>query len=137
MDIEKDQAAIQALLLSCGISHIEQEELRPTPTRLKPTRVLKYIKFEDSYTKEYKYSLVLKDILKVVDVEFLLKAKTDGWLEITYTRQYKECEGGPVFNLYGEKKMRFAEVNSRFPIFNLLTELRKKYNEYIEQKQAA
>lgn len=132
MSIEKDEAAIQALLMSCGMDSVDKVEvLKPQPTREKPTRILKYIKFEDSFTREYKYSLVLKELLKVIDVNFLIKLKEENWLEISYSRPYKQSEGGPVFFLdcNGDRK-RIGEVNSRFPIFNLLTDLRVKYNDY-------
>lgn len=140
MSIEKDEATIQALLMNCGIKKSDvdevsgEEKLKQVIIKNKPSRVLKYIKFEPEYTKEHKYGMVLKDVLKVIDAEFLLTATQEGWLEVTYTRQYvsngKVSNGSPVFNIFAEdgSKKRFAEVNSRFPILNLLTELRIKYN---------
>jgi len=134
MSIEQDEAAIQALLLSCGM---DKEEVKETPTIIQIenyVRPLKYLKFEKEMTKEEKYIKVISEILKVVDIDFLTEMKDDNWFTVTYSRPYGKSNGGPVIHIGYEfedkkiKRQRFGEINNRFPIFNLCTELRAKYN---------
>lgn len=132
MSIEQDEAAIQALLLSCGM---DKEEVKETPTiiqRENYVRPLKYLKFEKEMTKEEKYVKVITEILKVVDIDFLKDMKDDNWFLVSYSRPYGNSNGGPVihlgYELEGTKRERFGEINNRFPIFKLCTELRAKYN---------
>lgn len=148
MSIEKDEAAIQALLLSCGMDSGEISERPKIIKKGQVTKPLKYLKFEKEDSKESKYVSVVAEVLKVVPIDFLSSMKDEGWLEISYSRPYKDSEGGPIFLLgypgtpssskdLTAGRKRFGEINSRFPIFNLVSELRLKYNSFSSQQSQA
>ena len=148
MSIEKDEAAIQALLLSCGMDSGEISERPKIIKKDQVSKPLKYLKFEKDDNKEKKYISIIVEVLKIVPIDFLTRMKEEGWLEITYSRPYKDSEGGPVFLLgfpgtptsskdLTAGRKRFGEINSRFPIFNLSSELRLKYNSLMPLKNQA
>ena len=94
--------------------------------QLKEEKKLKYLILKNCKTKEEKMLKTLEEIVNQTSAKLLTELKNNGTLLIEYSRAYKSSTGGPVITVVnGKDKVRFGEINNKFPIENLVEEMLK------------
>ena len=164
MSIEKTESLIDKLLFECGVSKDDLNNVTksindlttkakidalatPVVKRERPKeRIHKYIDMSIFKTKEQKMQYVLLEMFKYTSMDFIKEMKEEEWIEISYSRPYKDNIGGPVV-LCGKKitpksskdvkcgRERFGEINNNFPIYNLIVKLKIRYATWIEESE--
>lgn len=150
MSFDTVSAEIDRILLECDISKDDLAKMSivvPEPAKVAGKKgiktksgltIKKYVVFETKASKEDKMFFVLNHLVKSTSSEFLIEMKKQEWLDISYSRPYKDCTGGPVFlvgnpiaeyNMRSDRRgrTRFGEINGRFPIHALAIACANKF----------
>lgn len=158
MSFDTVSAEIDRILLECDISKDELANMSivvPAPAKAVGKKgvktkqgltIKKYVVFEPKATKEDKMLFVLNHLVRSTSTEFLVEMKAQEWLDISYSRAYKDCTGGPVFlvgtpiaeyNMRSDRRgrTRYGEINGRFPIHALAVACANKYHAWRKLKE--